>query len=279
MSYHGARGPGNGSGAGRTPSLKAASVVLDAQTVWVLLILFFACMVGSAFGFGIGLVSMPLLALVLPVRTATPLVGMVGGTVSVGILAFHWREVDVRGVGRLVAAGALGVPVGLFLLKGAADTAMKLALAAVILLFAAYRLATPRFPLLRSDRSAFLFGFAGGILGGAYNTSGPPVIVYGQLRAWPRDTFRASLQGFFVPAGGFALLGHMAAGLWTAEVLRLYALQLPGLALAFAGGLFLRRVLPQERFDKAVYVLLLCVGALLAVRTLAALFAGAGPAP
>ena len=52
--------------------------------------------------------------------------------------------------------------------------------------------------LLRST-----FGFFAGILGGAYNTNGPPVVIYGSLRKWSPATFRATLQGYFFMAAFF----------------------------------------------------------------------------
>jgi len=249
--------------------LELPDVQLDPQTITVLAILFFASMVGATFGFGIGLISMPLLALCLPVRSATPLVGLVGCTVSLAILWRSWNKVDMRSAWRLVAGGVLGIPVGLFLLKGSADLVMKTVLAALIVGFALYRLFSPRLFSLRSEKTAPLFGFFGGVLGGAYNTSGPPVIIYGSLRGWSPENYRASLQGYFVPAGAFALVGQAAAGLWTGPVLRLYLASLPGILVALLLGGLLHRTLPQGKFDRFVYLLLLAIGVLLGIQQVA----------
>ena len=62
-----------------------------------------------------------------------------------------------------------------------------------------------RKPELHSDRLAPLFGFAAGILGGAYGMNGPPLVVYGGLRRWQPTQFRAMLQGYFLIA---ILPGH-----------------------------------------------------------------------
>ena len=57
--------------------------------------LFVATLVHAALGFGTALVAMPLLAVTVGVRTATPLVGLVVLTTVAVLLAWTWRGVDV----------------------------------------------------------------------------------------------------------------------------------------------------------------------------------------
>jgi hypothetical protein len=104
-----------------------------------------------------------------------------------------------------------------------------------------------------------------GVLGGAYNTNGPPIIIYGVLTRWTPDQMRATLQGYFLPAGILILAGHGLAGLWTPEVLRFYAFTLPPVVLALLAGNRLSRKLPPGRFDKLVYGALVFMGVLLIV--------------
>src|SRR5262249_25397617 len=73
-----------------------------------------------------------------------------------------------------------------------------------IIVFSTYCLAGRRRFELKDDRLAWLFGFTGGVLGGAYGMNGPPLVVYGSLRHWSPEHFRATLQGYFLPA---SLLG------------------------------------------------------------------------
>ena len=62
-----------------------------------------------------------------------------------------------------------------------------------------------------SRRWAYPAGFIAGCLGGAYNTAGPPVIVYGSLRQWPKEEFRAVLQAFFFVNAVFTVASHTIA--------------------------------------------------------------------
>jgi uncharacterized protein len=236
---------------------------MDLQTLAVLGILFFSTFVRSAFGFGDALIAMPLLAMVVGIRTATPLVALVAGTIALTILVGNWRHVQVKSAWRLVVSSIVGIPIGLFLLGEGCEGMMKPLLALIVILFSVHQLARPGILRLSSERTSWLFGFAAGILGGALNTNGPPLVVYGSMRQWNPATFRATLQGYFFTTGWFILLGHFLAGLWTSDLLTLYAGSLPVvLPAVFLGGR-LHRVIPEGRYDRAIHVLLLAVGALL----------------
>ncbi len=233
------------------------------QITLVYLILFFSSLIRSTFGFGDALVAMPLLALVIGLKAATPLVALVASTIGLSILIRNWRKVRVHSAWRLIASAALGIPLGLLLLKGAYEDVLKVILAAVLIGFGIYSLARPRLITIRGEKPAFVFGFIAGILGGAYNSNGPPVVIYGTLKRWDPETFRATLQGFLFPTSLFILAGHGLAGLWTAPVIRTYLYALPLVFAAVYLGGRINRVFSTERFSRWVYVLLIALGLLL----------------
>nr|MBP8293771.1 TSUP family transporter [Caldilineaceae bacterium] len=125
-----------------------------------------------------------------------------------------------------------------------------------------YSLYRPTLPALPNERWAFPFGFVAGVLGSAYNTSGPPVIIYGTMRRWPPDLFRATLQGFFLVSNMIVIAGHGLAGLWTQEVLLLTLLSLPVLVTAVIAGAMVNRRIPAAQFARVVYLLLIILGAI-----------------
>lgn len=225
------------------------------------IILFASTFVRSALGFGDALVAMPLLALAVGVRTATPVVAFAASTIAVVILFRHWRRVDVSATWRLVVSSLLGIPFGLLLLKAAPEAYVKIALGVLLIAYGLYSLLAPRLPELKNDWTAYVFGFVAGVLGGAYNTNGPPVVVYAALKRWPPRDFRATLQGCFLLTGLMILIGHGLAGLWTPEVLRLYLFSLPAILLAIFLGARVNRRATQETFSRAVYLFLVVMGA------------------
>ncbi len=232
-------------------------------------VIFLSAFVRSALGFGDAVLAMPLLAAFCDFKTATPLVAFIGPTISILILARDWRKSDFRASLRLVAASLAGIPVGVFLLKRLPEGPLRMALGLIILVYGVYGLWRPDLRMRKEPRGlVWGVGLLAGTLGGAFNTNGPPVVVYGLARGWTPTAFRATLQGYFLPTGLFILAGHGVAGLWTAEVLRLYLYSLPGLLLGVYLGGRVNRILPQGRFNRLVFVVLAAMGALLALRAL-----------
>ena len=236
-----------------------------ALTLLTIAILFLSTFTRSALGFGDALIAMPLLAMVAGMQTATPLVAFAASTIAVTILLGGWRSVDLRAAWRLILSSVVGIPIGLLFLKTAPESIVKAILGVVLIAFGLFNLLLPKLPALRDEKLAYAFGLLAGILGGAYNTNGPPVVIYGALRGWSPERFRTTLQCYFLPTGLMILIGHGLAGLWTPTVLRLYAYSLPIVMLAIFLGGRLNRALPGGQFNRIVYACLVVMGALLLV--------------
>lgn len=237
--------------------------------ILVTAVVFVAALVRSALGFGDAVVAMPILAMALGLRTATPLVAFIGPTISILILVRSWREVEIKSAGRLIVATLLGIPVGVYGLARLPETPLKIALGALILLYGLFGLAKPG-TRLSNERAhvPWLVGWFAGILGGAYNTNGPPIVAYGMLRGWPPESFRATLQGYFLPTGLAILAGHGLAGLWTGTVLRSYLYSLPAIVVGVFLGGHLNKKLTHWMFTTLVYISFVAMGALMLVREL-----------
>jgi uncharacterized protein len=232
-------------------------------------VLFAATLIRSAFGFGEALIAVPLLALVIPVNVAAPLAVLASITVACIVVLQDWRKVHLGSATWLVLSTMLGVPLGLMLLRAVAEPIVKGILACVIIAFSAYSLLSAKKRELKDDRFAWLFGFSAGVLGGAYGMNGPPLVVYGSLRGWSPQHFRATLQGYFLPASLAGLLGYHLAGLWTPEVNRLYLPSLPFVVLATFLGRALNRRIPVHQFLLFVHSGLILVGAVLLLQAIA----------
>jgi uncharacterized membrane protein YfcA len=147
---------------------------------------------------------------------------------------------------------------------------VKGALGIIILGFSIYSF-SGRAPLeLKRDNRAWLLacGFCAGVLGGAYGMNGPPLVIYGAMRRWSVQHFRATLQGYFLPASIIGMSGYFMAGLWTPAVTRYYLLSLP-VTLA---GIFLGRVINHrihgDNFLKYIYIGLAVIGGILIIQAI-----------
>jgi uncharacterized membrane protein YfcA len=231
-------------------------------------VIFVATFIRTAFGFGEALIAVPLLALKIPVETAAPLAVLVSITVASVVLVRDWRKIHFDSAWRLIVATLAGTPLGLLLLKTTPELVVKALLAVVIIAFSTYCLLGRSRPAWKDDRTAWPFGFVAGILGGAYGMNGPPLVIYGTFRGWSVEQFRATLQGYFLPASLVALFGYWWANLWTLTVTNYYLLTLPAaLAAIFLGG-WLNRRLKGPRFILYVHLGLIVVGTTLLIQSL-----------
>jgi uncharacterized membrane protein YfcA len=234
---------------------------------WVLGVIFLATLIRSALGFGEALVAVPLLALAIPVEIAAPLAVLVSITVAAVVVLQDWRHVQGWSAVRLVLATIPGIPLGLLLLTAVPEPAVKAILAAVIIAFSAYCLARRTPVELQNDRLAWAFGFVAGVLGGAYGMNGPPLVVYGTLRRWSPEQFRATLQGYFLWASAMGMAGYWLAGLWVPAVTRYYLDSLPLAVAAIYLGRWANRRMDGRRFVRIVHVGLVIIGVTLLVQS------------
>ena len=228
--------------------------------LWVAAIMLVGVFTQSVSGFGVALVAMPLLSPMLGLKQAAPLMAMVSGTLQIVLLVHFRRLIRISAVWRLCAASALAIPVGIYGLERLDESITLGVLGAVILTYALYALAAPRLPKMEHPAWAYGAGLLAGLLGGAYNTNGPPVVIYGTCRNWTPDQFKCNLQGFFLFSTTLILVGRALCGHVTGPVFQHYLAALPAVAAGTALGLYLARFINPERFKKLILGLLVVLG-------------------
>jgi uncharacterized protein len=244
-------------------------MIVDSVTVTVFLIVFSSALVRTVFGFGNALVAMPLLAMAgVGMKTATPLVALLALVLGIALLLTNWRKVDMKSAWRLLLATIPGIPLGTMLLKGGHQRMGEIILALIIMGFSGYSLLKPRLIKPIKEWLAYPFGFLAGILGGAYNANGPPVIIYGTLHKWMPDEFRATLQSYFLPSSVIVAAGHGLGGLWTREVGAYFFLSLPLTLFAVWIGGRLQRLISPGHFDRWIHMIMIAVGGTLLVKAI-----------
>src|ERR1700692_1725067 len=188
---------------------------MDVTALHVLIVVFVATLFRSAFGFGEALIAVPLLALFLPLKVAAPVAVLVSITIAAVVVMQDWRKIHLRSAGWLVGSSLLGIPVGLWLLTSIPQKAVKIVLGFFIVTFSMYSLLGRKPPELKSDSKRWLLGcgFVAGVIGGAYGMNGPPLVIYGAMRRWSAQHFRATLQAYFLPASVIGMFGYWLAGL------------------------------------------------------------------
>ena len=239
-------------------------------TVEILAVIFVASIVRSAFGFGEALIAVPLLALFLPIQVATPLAVLISVAIAGIILIQDWRKVHVRSMGWLFVPTLAGIPLGIWLLHSSHQLLVKAALGVIIVLFSGFFLLVKHPPHLEHDSHAWLLGcgFVAGVLGGAYGINGPALVVYGSMRRWSPQHFRATLQGYFLPASALGMLGYGVSGLWTKQVTHYFFIALFAAIPAVFIGRWLNHRMRGDAFLRYVHAGVIAVGIVLLIQAL-----------
>ena len=232
----------------------------------VLGILFVAIVIKSILGFGESLFAVPLLTLVIGVKVAVPLISVIVAGVTLLMVWRNWRTIDFRAIWRLTLAALLGIRIGVWGLKELPPEPITLGLGVVLTAVGLYYLFTPQVHSLQGRYWAFVFGFISGVLGGAYNMSGAPMTVYGAAQKWQATDFRGTLQGYFAIVSPTIVVNLALTDQITGQVLRLILYALPVIGIAFVSGTYLAEKVPHAVFEKALYIILVVMGALLIIQ-------------
>ena len=235
------------------------------QIILVNGIIFLAVFTQSLSGFGSALVAMALLPIVFSLQIATPLVALIMSTIEVFLLIRYREALNLKAVWPIVFASLIGIPFGILFLSQVDETIAMTALGIVIIAYALYALLGAfinriQLPELKHPAWAYTAGLLAGLLGGAYNTSGPPVILYGDCRRWGAAEFKSNLQGFFLLSSSVIVLAHAWSRNLTSEVWQLYLWSIPAMVVGILAGTSLDRYIKPVTFRRIVLVLLVIMG-------------------
>ncbi len=231
-----------------------------------LAILAIAGLIQGFLGFGFGIVAMSGLTLSQDLIHAAGVVNLVGWVATAAQLAGLRRHARWRAAGRMIPTLVLGVAIGVTALRTVDGALMVKALGATTVAIAAWNLWRPRLggresPLL--DRSV---GLVSGVLGGAFNTGGPPLIAYLYRRPDPPDMQRATIQVLFLAISTSRALISAAQGLFDRTILMDSAFSVPAMGMGLLGGYALSLRVGADRFRLASWLALAALGAVLFLR-------------
>jgi uncharacterized membrane protein YfcA len=225
-----------------------------------------ACFVQGLAGFGIGLVAMAFLPFLMPPVTAVVLMTLYATAFCLVIFYPLRREFLPGHVVALLVGTVAGAPAGVWVLASLSASALNRLIGLVLIGVVALEVLglSPRG--LHGRAWGLGFGFAGGVLGGAVGTPGPPVVLYATTQGWSPRTMKVNIQAFLVVNQTVTLATYWWAGLLTTEVCW-FALvfAVPALAGVLAGMALFDRIEPR-RFRRLVFGLLCVSGVTLLVR-------------
>lgn len=215
---------------------------------------------------GMGALSLPMVAMtVSPVRAAAILLPILIVQDIVGVWAFR-RDWNGQVLGWMLPGAFVGIALGyLFAASVSADAVLGL-VGAVSILFGAYRLWVERngAPTGAGGSPGWvgtIFGVASGFTSQIAHAGQPPYQLWVLPRRLPRDVLVGTTAIFFAVVNWVKVPAYLALGQFTRANLTAAALLLPVAIASTAAGVWLVRRVPAERFYRAIYILMIVVGA------------------
>ena len=218
-----------------------------------------AAFVQSISGFGLALLSVPLMSLFADVRLSVVVVNLIG-LVTTSAQAWKEREhADGPLAIRITIAAIIGMPLGLVAFLLLSETYLKISLGIVVLFVTL--LLMRGFTLQSTSRVAdWWLGGASGALSTSVGTNGPPLVFLFQARQMEQQKFRATISRVFIFSNVVTVTIFAFAGKITRDTIVATVVALPVLIVAIAAGFWTRRFVNQQRFRVLVLTLLVISG-------------------
>jgi uncharacterized membrane protein YfcA len=227
---------------------------------YLIVIMLMAGFIQGFSGFGSVLLYLPLLALFMDVKTAIPLVAMMGVLLTILLLVPLWKDLEWDRIWPLLVGALPGVPLGVYILKSLNGRLILIFLGSILVCYSLYSLFFKVVHRELGRKWAYFTGFLSSCFGGAFSAAGPPVIVYVSVQPWRKELIKVTLQGFYFVSGLMVISAQAVTGMVTDRVLELFFYSLAPLTIGTYAGHFFFGKIREETYRRVILILLLCLG-------------------
>jgi uncharacterized protein len=233
---------------------------------WSLLVALFAALLAGTVtgltGFGLALISTPLLLFVYEPRTVVVLTVFFSIFINIAVVWDSWREARHPLALALLLPSVVGVVLGAEVLRIVDPLYIRLAVGVVVVFSALLLLRDVRLPGAETRWGPLVAGSASGALSTSTGLAGPPIVLLLASRGLPKAEFRSTSALYFLAMSGVGLLVLAGRGLIEGGEMRLALVLVPAAIIGkIVGTAFLRRV--SERAFRALSLgLVILTGAL-----------------
>ncbi len=226
------------------------------------LIIAIAAMIQGITSFGFSLVSVPLLALIMPLELIVPMLVVFSLLLNIIVFSKIQGHINKKQIAILIIFGLISIPLGIYGLKVVDDRIIKLIVGVIIIISALAMQFGFKVRFKNQNLAYGLTGFLSGILNGASSLSGPPVILMLSNDGLNKDNFRKTLATYFMVLNLFSIPLFLASGLLTETVLINSAKLLPALLIGTFTGIGVGNKIPDVLFKKLTLILIFVMGIL-----------------
>lgn len=224
---------------------------------------FTAGLAQSCLGFGMALIMAPCIMLVIEPIAVVPTILLMSAVNTFLVAARSRRLVKWRLLLPLTTGGLIGFTLGLRALIMLDPDRARLFIGILVLAFTVVLWSGWHKPLPEKAWMLLPVGLISGFTGGATSISGPPVVLFLANQNTPRDIFRANLVSYFFILNCYGIVRLLNNGLINGTVATYALFMFPATLAGTLTGLHFGKRIPENTFKRAVFVVLLIMGALL----------------
>lgn len=230
-----------------------------AELIGIAIAISIAAFVQSISGFGLALLSVPLMSLFTDVRLAVVVVNLIGLVTTSAQAIKERQHADVTLANRITVAAIVAMPLGFVAFVFLSEAVLKLGLGIVVLVITFHLMRG--FTMVSTSRAMdWIFGGISGALSTSVGTNGPPLVFLFQARQLPQEKFRATISRVFIFSNIVTVAIFAFAGKITQDALLAFIVAVPALVASIAVGFWARKFIDQKRFRILVFSLLIISG-------------------
>jgi uncharacterized membrane protein YfcA len=214
---------------------------IDAWWLAFLVLVAFGAGLARGFsGFGAALIFVPLASAAVGPQVAVPLLLVVDGVLTLGLIPPAVRLAHKRDVALMAIGAVIGVPIGVYLLSQLDPLVIRWSIVAIVVLMLMLLMSGWRYHGRPKAPITVFVGWISGLLSGAAQVGGPPVVAYWLGGAVTAAIMRANIIFYFAISTMLSAVSYVWSGLVTVDVivLALYVAPLYGLGVWLGSRVF-----------------------------------------
>lgn len=233
------------------------------EFIVVELIIFTSAFIQGVAGFGNALVAVPLLAMLLDIKTIIPLIALNGLVIGVTLFLRLRERLDIKAALPLIISSLPAIPLGVYFMKSMDAGLIKAALSIMLTSYSAWALIGGKINFRLNEKFGYIFGFVSGLMGGAFSINGPVAILYALTQPWDIDKMKITLTTYFLISNIAIVFFHITTGVTTWDVAGYFAWGAPLLITGTLAGLAVYDRIDRRTAAKVVYVMIFVTGLML----------------
>jgi uncharacterized protein len=234
-------------------------------SVALLVALFSALLAGAVSGltgFGLALISVPLLLFVYEPRTVIVITAVLSVIINLAVVWDSWRDADQRIVVALLPSALVGVIVGTEVLRTVDPDYIRLGVGIVVVFSAVLLLRDVRLPGAGTRWGTVVAGSTSGALSTSTGLAGPPIVLLLASRGFPKRAFRGSSALYFLAMSLVGLAVLYIRGIFGADHVPLALALIPAAFLGKAIGTAMLKRISEGAFRVVTLGIVILTGTL-----------------